>query len=703
MKTVLHTLFLITFAFQSFAQLVAYDPENAVFNWWTEGIQLDEVGEGAIAKLDVRVDIEGQLAKIQFAFELKALPDAAHIGGDNDSLELRTSFIMPEDLVFTGIHMRMNGEMRHGRIIERSKAEVIYDNIVFGGDNVPSDPGLLMKDGDEYEFRVFPAGVDKGDYAFVILDAVIALNSFNSVSKQTRIPLSLFQQSTTPIDSFSMTLKTSNHFSNAQMTGLSGVNWQTNSDSSRTCYFQQIDLPSYLQFELVNQYVHQQNQSNSDLNDRIYSMWSVPFDQTLNRPACNYMIVVDIDFANKRLNEADEVLIEAVDRALAGIQAQMEVGDLFYLIVNGEFFLSYSNQWVPMEGFESARSFALEQTGLKTNILSSLEQAHFLMQGVDGQIIILTNDYFEEENQSDQALRIMANNILATTAKSRTDIYNFHSGPNTVQAYIAGEYRNVTQAFFTEACEITQGYYRAFSAQNESLAVQQMAASRLSIESIEADSFYTDRFYFQFPSESEMHVYSESDDVFVPTAFSVNYSNGLSTELKLSNLQLTEVDTCLRSLLGSAIIKTNETTYQSQYLISRDYEKISTDYLLLSDYSSLLVVENDSQYNDTVPRTIIGWPPMPLTNETVTEELSELSCYPNPATSFVNISLASKTDFIESIQVFDVSGKLLLDKAFGGFQTEIQLNELDAYPTGLYFLKIRTNQNRTFDERILLN
>jgi hypothetical protein len=277
MKNVVSLFFLTLLGFQSIAQFVAYDPENAIFNWWTNGIVLDEVGGGAVHNLQIRIDIEGQIAKVQFAFELEAIPDAAHSNGDNDSLELRSNFSMPEGLIFTGIHMRMNGEMRHGRIIERSKAEVIYDNIVFGGDNtpIPSDPGLLMKDGNAYEFRAFPVGNSEDFFAYIELDAVLALNSFNSVSKQTRLPLELFQESISPIDSVSITVSSSSDFTNTQMTGISNQNWIVNSDGSKTAHFTQASLPAYLQFEMVNQYAHQQSQCNAESDGQIQTMWSI--------------------------------------------------------------------------------------------------------------------------------------------------------------------------------------------------------------------------------------------------------------------------------------------------------------------------------------------------------------------------------------------------------------------------------------------
>jgi len=704
MKNVVSLFFLTLLGFQSIAQFVAYDPENAIFNWWTNGIVLDEVGGGAVHNLQIRIDIEGQIAKVQFAFELEAIPDAAHSNGDNDSLELRSNFSMPEGLIFTGIHMRMNGEMRHGRIIERSKAEVIYDNIVFGGDNtpIPSDPGLLMKDGNAYEFRAFPVGNSEDFFAYIELDALLALNSFNSVSKQTRLPLELFQESISPIDSVSITVSSSSDFTNTQMTGISNQNWIVNSDGSKTAHFTQASLPAYLQFEMVNQYAHQQSQCNAESDGQIQTMWSIPFDQVLNRPSCKYMVVVDVDFANKHYQEEDEVLVAAIDRALYGIQAQMEIGDLFYLIVNGEFFQSYSNSWVPKEGFESAREFAAEHAGFNTDAIAAVEYAHFLMQGIEGQIIILTNDYFDSNNQTDASLRLMANNVLATTAKTRTDIYNFHSGPNTLNRMIAGQNRSLTQAFFNEVCELTNGYYRLFSAQDESLAVSQMASSRLAIESIEADSAYADRYYFRTPNDMELHLYAESTSAFVPNSFDVNYSNGQLVNVELTNLHLAQVDTCLRSLLGAAMIETNLNTFHSQYLASRDYEIISTNYQLLSDFSSLLVVEHDSQYNDTVPRTVVGWP-MPLSDETtLSDKSASLSLFPNPTSDQLNIRLSGTDEFIQAIKVFDVSGKLVLSKKFVLFQNEIQLVELGSFIKGMYIVRIETNLNRTFSEQIIL-
>jgi len=83
-------------------------------------------------------------------------------------------------------------------------------------------------------------------------------------------------------------------------------------------------------------------------------------------------------------------------------------------------------------------------------------------------------------------------------------------------------------------------------------------------------------------------------------------------------------------------------------------------------------------------------------NET---ELISTAIYPNPTTSMVNIS---SNQAIETIKVFDVTGKIILTiKENALSDDKIQLN-LEKVTTGVYFVKI-SNDDQQVVKRIIKN
>jgi hypothetical protein len=64
-----------------------------------------------------------------------------------------------------------------------------------------------------------------------------------------------------------------------------------------------------------------------------------------------------------------------------------------------------------------------------------------------------------------------------------------------------------------------------------------------------------------------------------------------------------------------------------------------------------------------------------------------ISLYPNPANSLLNI----KSDFeIQRIMVYDIYGKLILEKNYKEISDEVQIN-IESYTSGLYLLEVQSN------------
>lgn len=75
----------------------------------------------------------------------------------------------------------------------------------------------------------------------------------------------------------------------------------------------------------------------------------------------------------------------------------------------------------------------------------------------------------------------------------------------------------------------------------------------------------------------------------------------------------------------------------------------------------------------------------------INEAFSELSiaCFPNPASTFTRLTLPATDDW--TIQVFDASGRLLVNEQFSGDQLEIALNQFKA---GVYTIKASNKKQR---------
>ena len=70
--------------------------------------------------------------------------------------------------------------------------------------------------------------------------------------------------------------------------------------------------------------------------------------------------------------------------------------------------------------------------------------------------------------------------------------------------------------------------------------------------------------------------------------------------------------------------------------------------------------------------------------------------YPNPATANLNIEIAAIKEIAKtSIEIFDMSGKMITRKEAGRNQQRMLLAiDINKYPSGTYFVKIKTDNNR---------
>ncbi len=76
--------------------------------------------------------------------------------------------------------------------------------------------------------------------------------------------------------------------------------------------------------------------------------------------------------------------------------------------------------------------------------------------------------------------------------------------------------------------------------------------------------------------------------------------------------------------------------------------------------------------------------------------------YPNPATTNVNVVYALPANDNATLQLFDLSGRLVIAKDISGGKSEFQL-ETTSLKTGIYFLEMQTKQKRFYQKIVISN
>lgn len=83
-----------------------------------------------------------------------------------------------------------------------------------------------------------------------------------------------------------------------------------------------------------------------------------------------------------------------------------------------------------------------------------------------------------------------------------------------------------------------------------------------------------------------------------------------------------------------------------------------------------------------------------------TTNLADITIYPNPAHNQFNIQSLSN-DAIASVEVFDITGKVVYKKQFGGVQNHVVINL--SQPRGLYMVKITDESGKIALKKLIMN
>ena len=68
----------------------------------------------------------------------------------------------------------------------------------------------------------------------------------------------------------------------------------------------------------------------------------------------------------------------------------------------------------------------------------------------------------------------------------------------------------------------------------------------------------------------------------------------------------------------------------------------------------------------------------------------QISIYPNPTDGVLNIYIESMVDFPVFLNIYDSSGKLLMDRKVANSETNININ-MKLFASGIYYLEVKNN------------
>ena len=81
---------------------------------------------------------------------------------------------------------------------------------------------------------------------------------------------------------------------------------------------------------------------------------------------------------------------------------------------------------------------------------------------------------------------------------------------------------------------------------------------------------------------------------------------------------------------------------------------------------------------------------------------NRLSIYPNPFSDFISGSQVLVTNpGINEIGIFDVLGRLTIEKEFNNTSAGLQTMDVSSLPQGLYFVKVTMNTGHQYSQKII--
>ena len=131
------------------------------------------------------------------------------------------------------------------------------------------------------------------------------------------------------------------------------------------------------------------------------------------------------------------------------------------------------------------------------------------------------------------------------------------------------------------------------------------------------------------------------------------------------------------------------------------YESVS-DALFISKDSIFLWGTHQATLGDNDLNCVLGILDvnnLNVSNKEIAIKFDEIKCFPNPSSDKVYFINSNERTFIESIQLFDLNGKLVLKNTI---DAPIFTLDISNFNSGIYFYQIRTNDNKIQTGKVIV-
>jgi len=88
-----------------------------------------------------------------------------------------------------------------------------------------------------------------------------------------------------------------------------------------------------------------------------------------------------------------------------------------------------------------------------------------------------------------------------------------------------------------------------------------------------------------------------------------------------------------------------------------------------------------------------------VSNKEIVIKFDEIKCFPNPSSDKVYFINSNERTFIETIQLFDLNGKLVLKNTI---DAPIFTLDISNFNSGIYFYQIRTKDNKIQTGKVIV-
>lgn len=720
MKTNIYTLLFLLLTTHLSAQ--EYLRIGDVQNSWT-------TYDGAIDNASMLITPKGLYAECELYLEFSVY--CTPFTNPSDSLEVQMGFRLPEAAEVTDLWLWINGVAVRADMYDRWTASQIYESYV----ERRTDPALLVKQSaTDYELHIFPMMVNLPRK--IKMTFLLPINKLTGEQSQVMLPMNILNLSACDINSIQVAVKPAQGLDNPVFLELpqNTLQW-VNDPVFGGCYSS--NLTGFGQTPALSIVMQDSDGMNyfagyhaDNLQDEGEYEIELDLAGILDLPVSKKTLFL-VDFVDQNSSLNPEQVMSTLKNY---VTTWFGAGDSVNFMFSGFFTDAVSNNWVSADSASLAQLFSTMDASLITNTtnlpLLLIDGINFIQTNDNkGTIVLLSSsDEFSYVDESNE----LYENIISFMGPQKIPIHTInlddvswlnYYGNNlyyrgneyfyaNLSTYTGGEFQTVLSY---EYLDYYYWYYETVYTSYESmlgtlfpmltdyftaLDVYTTLASGFTYANYELNSpsgfvhfgspyRKTGKYYGTFPMEISISAVTSSGQFY-------------NAELTLDANELYPLDSTTQNVWAAQYIRDMLGYTQSSSVVSEIIEASKQERVLCT-YTAMLALEPNTTTVDTVHIPITagsgngGGGGGTGIDETTEVALADISCYPNPASSWVLFEFNADEAASVTIEIYDLYGAkvgtVLKDQSVLGKQT-IEYNVIDLAP-GIYFYRMMVNGHLT--------